>query len=182
MPHYVRTHTAHQSLREDRSRKRARKRAHFEWTTKAPSIRSFPPGQKQDIASRNDARVVHSIIWLLDCGPLLGGKAAPSFTYPLCHLLRLARFTGLQLLSYFTERSDFIALCRCLALVYADASPSSRESGRFSDADACECTRCERNGRLTVVRVASNCHSALGRQAGVEGSSTTVLWARCERY
>lgn len=50
-------------------------------------IRTFPPGQKQDIASRNDVRVGHSIIWLLDCGPLLvggdGSLAYLSFPPPL---------------------------------------------------------------------------------------------------
>lgn len=130
-PHCVRTHTAHQFFREDRRRKRAEKGVRFEWTTKAASIRRFPPGQKQDIASRNGARAVHSIIWLLDCGPLLGRKAALSLTYPLRHLLRLAQFTALQLFSYFTERSLYIALCRCLAPVYADASSSSPERPFF---------------------------------------------------
>lgn len=51
------------------------------------------------------------------------GEWLLSLTYPFGHLLRPARFSAL--LSYFTQRSLFIALCRWVALVAAHASPSS---------------------------------------------------------
>lgn len=52
---------------------------------------------------------------------------ALSLTFPFRHLLRTARFSALQRLSYFTECSLSIVLCRWLVLVYADAFPLSRE-------------------------------------------------------